>query len=63
LEPEEAAGHGKPYSQMTNEAPLAMDNGKWLYKMLAARALTIAGGASEIQQNIIGERVLGLPKG
>jgi alkylation response protein AidB-like acyl-CoA dehydrogenase len=52
-----------PYSQMTYEAPFAMDNGKWLYKMLAARALTIAGGTSEIQHNIIGERVLGLPKG
>jgi alkylation response protein AidB-like acyl-CoA dehydrogenase len=52
-----------PYSQMTDEAPFAMDNGKWLYKMLAARALTIAGGTSEIQHNIIGERVLGLPKG
>src|ERR1700736_5807281 len=51
-----------PYSQMTYEAPFAMDNGKWLYKMLAARALTIAGGTSEIQHNIIGERVLGLPK-
>src|SRR5579864_7120240 len=52
-----------PYSQMTYEAPFAMDSGKWLYKMLAARALTIAGGTSEIQHNIIGERVLGLPKG
>src|SRR5712664_269836 len=52
-----------PYSQMTDEAPFAIDNGKWLYKMLAARALTIAGGTSEIQHNIIGERVLGLPKG
>ena len=52
-----------PYSQIEHEAPFAYDRGKWLYKMLAARALTIAGGTSEIQHNIIGERVLGLPKG
>jgi len=52
-----------PYSQLENKSPFAQDGGKWLYKMLAARALTIAGGTSEIQHNIIGERVLGLPKG
>ncbi|MDO8432352.1 MAG: acyl-CoA dehydrogenase family protein [Candidatus Binatus sp.] len=52
-----------PYSQMEFHAPHAIDNGKWSYRMLASRALTIAGGTSEIQHNIIGERVLGLPKG
>src|ERR1700683_775727 len=52
-----------PYSQMEFHAPHAMDKGKWSYRMLAARALTIAGGTSEIQHNIIGERVLLLPKG
>ena len=52
-----------PYAQIESKSPFAEDNGKWLYKMLAARALTIAGGTSEIQHNIIGERVLGLPKG
>ncbi len=52
-----------PYAQLEHKSPFAEDSGKWLYKMLAARALTIAGGTSEIQHNIIGERVLGLPKG
>ncbi len=52
-----------PYAPLEFKAPHAVDRGKWSYRMLASRALTIAGGTSEIQHNIIGERVLGLPKG
>ena len=52
-----------PYSQLEHGAPFALDRGSWNYRMLSARAFTIAGGTSEIQHNIIGERVLGLPKG
>jgi alkylation response protein AidB-like acyl-CoA dehydrogenase len=44
----------------------ALENGSarhWQERMLGARELTIAGGTSEVQHNIIGERVLGMPKG
>ena len=52
-----------PYAQIEYRADHALDGGRWLYRMLAARGLTIAAGTSEIQKNIIGERMLGLPKG
>ena len=51
------------YGQLVSGSPCAVEGGVWSYRMLAARGLTIAGGTSEIQRNIIGERVLGLPKG
>jgi alkylation response protein AidB-like acyl-CoA dehydrogenase len=37
-------------------------NGAWGESLLSSRQLTIAGGTSEVNKNIIGERVLGLPK-
>jgi 3-oxochol-4-en-24-oyl-CoA dehydrogenase len=36
--------------------------GAWTGGFLGNRALTIAGGTSEIQRNVIAERLLGLPK-
>jgi alkylation response protein AidB-like acyl-CoA dehydrogenase len=52
-----------PYSQFEYMADGSVDRGKWSHRMLAARRATIAAGSNEIQHNIIGERVLGLPKG
>jgi alkylation response protein AidB-like acyl-CoA dehydrogenase len=52
-----------PYSQLEVAAPLALDEGKWSQRMLAARGPTIYAGTNQIQHNIIGERVLGLAKG
>ena len=52
-----------PYSQFEYQVSGAIDRGKWAHRMLAARRSTIAAGTNEIQHNIIGERVLGLPKG
>ena len=40
----------------------AVDGGKWQRSYLNAFSGTIGGGTTQIQKNILGERVLGLPK-
>ncbi len=52
-----------PYSQFAHGAAFAIDHGAWSQRMLGARGPTIYAGTNQIQHNIIGERVLGLPKG
>jgi|YelNatPaOPRAMG01_1025707.scaffolds.fasta_scaffold01793_8 alkylation response protein AidB-like acyl-CoA dehydrogenase len=50
------------YALLERRSPLAPD-GDWLRRILASESMTIAGGTSSVQRNMIGERILGLPKG
>jgi alkylation response protein AidB-like acyl-CoA dehydrogenase len=52
-----------PYSQLVAGSDRAVESGIWQYTFLRSRANSIEGGTTEIQKNIIAERVLGLPKG
>jgi alkylation response protein AidB-like acyl-CoA dehydrogenase len=51
-----------PYAALLDDAH-APSNGRWARLYLGDRAMTIAGGTSEVQRNIIAQRVLGLPRG
>jgi len=51
-----------PYSQIAEGSPWAPDDGQWQFYELLARASGIRAGTTEILKNILGERVLGLPK-
>lgn len=52
-----------PAGQVTSKGDQGIDGGYWMHCALSTHVFTIAGGTSEIQRNILGERVLGLPKG
>jgi alkylation response protein AidB-like acyl-CoA dehydrogenase len=51
-----------PYGQLTSGDIRAVDQGIWSYGYLRTRGNTIEAGTSEIQRNIIGHFVLGLPR-
>jgi alkylation response protein AidB-like acyl-CoA dehydrogenase len=59
---ETAAGLIGVRGQLWRGTPRASDGGRWAFQTLFARRFAIAGGTSEIQRNIIGDRVLGLPR-
>ena len=52
-----------PFADVEGGIVGAVEGGRWMHRTIAARGLTIAAGSSEIQHNIIGERVLKLPEG
>jgi alkylation response protein AidB-like acyl-CoA dehydrogenase len=52
-----------PYHQLTQGSRYAIDGGLWQHSFLRSLANSIEGGTTEIQRNIVAERVLGLPKG
>jgi alkylation response protein AidB-like acyl-CoA dehydrogenase len=51
-----------PYGQLLATDPRAIDKGLWSYGYLRTRGNTIEAGTSEVQRNIIGHFVLGLPR-
>jgi alkylation response protein AidB-like acyl-CoA dehydrogenase len=50
-----------PASQIAG-GPLAEEEGRWQFRFLKSRGDSIHSGTNQIQRNIIGERLLGLPR-
>jgi len=52
-----------PFAQLLTGDPRAVDQGRFQQSFLYSRSQSISGGTSEIQLNIIAQRLLGLPRG
>ncbi|TMA65559.1 MAG: hypothetical protein E6J69_12660 [Deltaproteobacteria bacterium] len=50
-----------PWATLMDDPHLA-PGGRWAKQFLFDRSMTIAGGTSEVQRNIVAQRVLGLPR-
>ncbi len=53
---------GSPGSPGSPGDDRGIDRGRWAHGLLSTRANSIMGGTTEIQRNVIGERLLGLPR-
>ncbi|MCV6963062.1 acyl-CoA dehydrogenase [Mycobacterium intermedium] len=56
------SGPGNGEARLAPEAGTPNSPACWMDELLYARAATIYAGSSQIQRNVIGERLLGLPK-
>jgi alkylation response protein AidB-like acyl-CoA dehydrogenase len=59
---ESAVGMQGPHGLVMRGSPWSIEDGFWQYAYLRSKGNTLEAGTSEILRNIIGERVLGLPK-
>jgi alkylation response protein AidB-like acyl-CoA dehydrogenase len=51
-----------PFGLIPRGEPRTVEGGFWNYELLWSRSATIYAGTSEVQRNIIAQRVLGLPR-
>jgi len=51
-----------PHGILLRGSPHAVASGRFAQHLMFSRAATVAGGTSEIQRNIIAQRMLGLPR-
>lgn len=52
-----------PFRVVPDASPMGLDSARWVKDHYFSRATSIYGGTSQIQKNIIAERLLGLPRG